>query len=65
MTEHKVHPAANLFPMMEKEALKELAANIKENGQQFPITFWKKDGSLLDGRNRYPDWSDDEPEGRS
>jgi ParB-like chromosome segregation protein Spo0J len=49
---HKVHPAANLFPMMDKDALKELAANIKENGQQFPITFWKKDGSLLDGRNR-------------
>jgi hypothetical protein len=52
MIEHKVHPAADLFPMMEKEALKDLAANIKENGQRFPITFWKKTGELLDGRNR-------------
>jgi hypothetical protein len=49
---HKVHPAADLFPMMDKAALKELADNIKSKGQQFPVTFWKKDGSLLDGRNR-------------
>jgi hypothetical protein len=49
----KVHPAAGDFPMMDKVALKELSDNIKANGQQFPITFWKKDGSLLDGRNRH------------
>ncbi|MGA8699964.1 MAG: ParB/RepB/Spo0J family partition protein [Xanthobacteraceae bacterium] len=51
-TTHKVHPAANLFPMMDDAALKELATSIKDKGQQLPITFWKKTGELLDGRNR-------------
>jgi hypothetical protein len=38
--------------MMDKDGLQKLAADIKKDGQRFPITFWKKDGSLLDGRNR-------------
>ena len=38
--------------MLDKDGLEKLAADIKENGQQFPVTFWKKTGELLDGRNR-------------
>jgi hypothetical protein len=50
--EVKVHPAADLFPMMDKDELQKLAADIKKDCQRFPITLWKKDGSVLDGRNR-------------
>ena len=42
---------ANFYPMLTEEALAELAADIKENGQQSPITV-TADGVLLDGRNR-------------
>lgn len=42
---------ANFYPMLSEEALAELAADIKENGQQSPITV-TSDGVLLDGRNR-------------
>lgn len=46
----KVHPAADLFPMMTPEELQELADDIAENGQQEPIIM---DGDvLIDGRNR-------------
>ena len=46
-----IHPAADLFPMVEGDELKELCADIKERGLAQPITIWT-DGSLLDGRNR-------------
>jgi hypothetical protein len=46
-----VHPAADVFPMMDDEALAELAEDIKANGQQVPIVL-DKDGVLIDGRNR-------------
>lgn len=46
-----VHPAADLFPMVEGEEFRELCADIKERGLQQPITIWKDD-TLLDGRNR-------------
>ena len=49
-TEYEVHPAATLFPMMDAESFERLKADIKENGQEKPITFF--DGKLLDGRNR-------------
>jgi ParB-like chromosome segregation protein Spo0J len=49
-TEYEVHPAASLFPMMDAESFARLKADIKENGQEKPITFF--DGKLLDGRNR-------------
>lgn len=46
-----IHPAADLFPMVEGEELRELCADIKERGLQQPIVIWR-DGTLLDGRNR-------------
>ena len=47
----KVHPAAELFPMIEGEEFSRLVENIKANGQIEPITLTKT-GELLDGRNR-------------
>jgi ParB-like chromosome segregation protein Spo0J len=47
----KIHPAAEIFPMMSEEELERLAFDIKVKGQQFPIV-QDKDGILLDGRNR-------------
>ena len=49
-TEHEIHPAATLFPMMDAASFEMLKADIKENGQEKCITFF--DGMLLDGRNR-------------
>jgi ParB-like chromosome segregation protein Spo0J len=48
----KVHPIAQIFPMMTDEELDELAADIKANGLQQPIVF-DQDGVLIDGRNRW------------
>lgn len=46
----KVHPVAELFPMMSEEELDELAADIKANGQHQYIVL--KDNVIIDGRNR-------------
>jgi protein gp37/ParB-like chromosome segregation protein Spo0J len=46
-----IHPAADLFPMVEGGELAELCADIKERGLQQPIVIWR-DGTVLDGRNR-------------
>jgi protein gp37 len=46
-----IHPAADLFPLVDGEEFAELCHDIKERGLQQPITIWK-DGTLLDGRNR-------------
>jgi len=46
-----IHPAADLFPLIDGEDFEDLCRNIKERGLQQPITLWK-DGTLLDGRNR-------------
>lgn len=45
-----VHEAADVFPMLQEDELKELAEDIKANGQHQPIII--KDGVLIDGRNR-------------
>jgi hypothetical protein len=45
-----VHPAANLFPPMSKDELRELGEDIKANGLVSSIVLYK--GKLLDGRNR-------------
>lgn len=46
-----IHPAADLFPMVEQSEFAELCADIKQHGLHQPITIWT-DGTLLDGRNR-------------
>jgi ParB-like nuclease domain len=46
----KVHPAADIFPMLTEDELEELAADIKAHGLLHPIIL--KDGQLIDGRNR-------------
>jgi hypothetical protein len=50
----KIHPAAELFPLMTEAELRELAEDIKTNGLRAPIVGWAGDGDqlLLDGRNR-------------
>jgi hypothetical protein len=56
----KIHPAAELFPRMSEDELRTLAADIKRNGLQTPITVMvDRAGNngewcyqLLDGRNR-------------
>ena len=52
----KVHPAAELFPLMSREELLELGEDIKERGLHTSITIWKAEKhlppELLDGRNR-------------
>ena len=47
----KIHPAAELFPMIEGAEFSRLLADIEANGQQEPITV-TTEGELLDGRNR-------------
>jgi hypothetical protein len=52
-----VHPAADLFPLMSPNELRELGEDIKKNGLLTPIVVWSPtEGSeeqyLLDGRNR-------------
>lgn len=46
-----VHPSAAVLPMLEDEALAELAEDIRINGLRHPIVLLP-DGTLLDGRNR-------------
>src|SRR4051794_18056182 len=52
----KVHPAADLFPMMTPDELKALGEDIKQNGLRMDIAVWQAaDGRpwmLVDGRNR-------------
>lgn len=47
-----VHPAAELFPLMDEADLDVLAADIALNGLRMPIVR-DTDGRILDGRNRY------------
>lgn len=47
----RVHPAADVFPMLPEDELDELAADIKANGLVHPIVL-DADGVLIDGRNR-------------
>ncbi len=49
--ELKPHPYADLFPMMTDDEIKELADDIKKNGQLEDIVV--VDNMILDGRNRY------------
>jgi N6-adenosine-specific RNA methylase IME4 len=46
----KTHPAAEEFPLMPDDRLRELAEDISRNGQREPIKLF--DGLVIDGRNR-------------
>ena len=48
--EIKVHPLAEIFPLLDDKALQDLADDIKQNGQQTPILACR--GTIVDGRNR-------------
>lgn len=47
----KVHPVAELFPMMTDDELNDLAEDIKANGLMHPLILGDN-GDLWDGRNR-------------
>ena len=52
-----VHPAADMFPLMERDELLALGQDIKKNGLKQWIVTWTEDFDgrnvyLLDGRNR-------------
>ena len=59
---YPVHPAADVFPMITNEELKDLGKDIKKNGLKQPIVFWQECSGddepersrvyVLDGRNR-------------
>lgn len=48
----KVHPAADLYPMLEGEAYKELKDSIHKNGCRNPVVLTNDGKVLADGRNR-------------
>jgi hypothetical protein len=52
--EYNVHPAADVFPMMDDDEPKALGEDIRAFGLRVPLLFWTRDGEhiLLDGRNR-------------
>jgi hypothetical protein len=50
--ERKVHPAAEIFPMMANDQLEDLAADIKANGLGSPIVTSNDGETIIDGRNR-------------
>lgn len=52
MRRYKVHPAAEVFPLLSDDELQKLADDIKERGQDEPITVWGTKNILVDGRNR-------------
>lgn len=47
---YKIHPAAELYPLMDEAGLNKLAEDIRKHGLIIPITLF--DGMILDGRNR-------------
>jgi hypothetical protein len=47
----KIHPAADIFPMMNDEELQDLATDIEANGLIHPIII-DEDEQVIDGRNR-------------
>lgn len=50
---YEVHPAADLFPLLEGPEFDELVQDIKTKGLRQPITITHDGRTLVDGRNRY------------
>jgi hypothetical protein len=51
----KIHPAADLFPVMQPDELKTLGDDVRAHGMKVPIVLWHAQDDelqLLDGRNR-------------
>jgi len=46
------HPAASIFPLLEGAKFQALKTDIERYGQREPVVLWR-DGSILDGRNRW------------
>jgi len=51
MSTLQFHDAANMLPMLDDQALADLAEDIRSNGLREPI--WLYEDKILDGRNRY------------
>lgn len=47
----KIHPAANVLPMMSDDEFERLRADIEQHGLLTPIE--TVDGKIIDGRHRY------------
>lgn len=39
---YPVHPAADVFPMMTEEELRDLGKDIKKNGLRQPVVLWRE-----------------------
>jgi protein gp37 len=50
---YEVHPAADVFPLLDDDELKHLADDILRQGLQEPIVLTADGRTLVDGRNRY------------
>lgn len=50
MLQVKLHPICEIFPPMAADEFERLKADIQENGQREPITYWNN--LLVDGRHR-------------
>lgn len=50
---YEVHPAADIFPLIEGEDFEDLVQDIKKNGLREPIVLNHDKTVLIDGRNRY------------